>query len=52
MVKILPAHVGATGDADLILSREDPLEEEIHSNILARIIPWSEESGRPQSMWS
>ena len=52
MVKILPANVEATGDVDLILGREEPLEEEIHSSILARIIPWSEESGRPQSMWS
>ena len=51
-MKILAAHVGGTGDADLILGQEYPLEEEIHSSILARIIPWSEESGRPQSTWS
>ena len=37
------------------LGREDPLEEEMatHSSILAGIIPWSDEPGRPQSMhWS
>ena len=51
MVKNLPAiqemQVGS-------LSREDPLEEEmaIHSGILARKIPWSEEPGGLQSMGS
>ena len=36
------------------LGQEDPLEKEmaIHSNILAWKIPWTEESGRPQSMGS
>ena len=36
------------------LSREDPLEKEmaIHSSILAWEIPWTEESGRLQSMES
>ena len=36
------------------LGREDPLEEETvtHSNILAWEIPWTEESGRLQSMGS
>ena len=36
------------------LGWEDPLEEEMatHSNILARIIPWTEESGGLQSMES
>ena len=36
------------------LGREDPLEESIatHSNILAWIIPWTEEPGRLQSMGS
>ena len=31
-----------------LLSWQDPLEEEMatHSSILARIIPWTEESGR------
>ena len=34
------------------LSLEDPLEEEmaIHANILAVIIPWTEEPGRIQSV--
>ena len=34
------------------LGREDPLEEgmEIHSSILACIIPWTEEPGELQSM--
>ena len=51
MVKNLPAiqemQVGS-------LSWEDPLEEEIaiHSGILARKIPWSEEPGGLQSMGS
>ena len=36
------------------LRGEDPLEEEmtIHSSILAREIPWTEESGGLQSMGS
>ena len=36
------------------LGREDPLEEEVatHSRILAWRIPWTEESGGPQSMGS
>ena len=36
------------------LGQEDPLEKEMatHSNILAREIPWTEESGGLQSMWS
>ena len=36
----------------LSLGQEDPLEEEMatHSSILAWEIPWSEESGRLQSM--
>ena len=36
------------------LGWEDPLEKEMatHSNILARIIPWTEEPGRLQSMGS
>ena len=36
------------------LSWEDPLEEEMatHSGILARKIPWTEESGGLQSMGS
>ena len=36
------------------LGQEDPLEKEMatHSNILAQEIPWTEESGGLQSMWS
>ena len=36
------------------LGRDDPLEKEmaIHSSILAWKIPWTEESGRLQSMGS
>ena len=36
------------------LGWEDPLEKEmaIHSSTLAWKIPWTEESGRLQSMWS
>ena len=36
------------------LRREDPLEKEmaIHSSTIVRKIPWTEEPGRLQSMWS
>ena len=36
------------------LNQEDPLEKEMatKSSILASEIPWTEESGRPQSMGS
>ena len=36
------------------LSQEDPMEKEMatHSSILAWEIPWTEESGKPQSMGS
>ena len=36
------------------LGREDPLEKRMatHSSILARIIPWTEELGRLQSIGS
>ena len=39
---------------DRFLGREDPLEKEkaTHSSILAWRIPWTEEPGRLQSMWS
>ena len=49
MVKNLPAN---GGDASSILSREDPLEEEmaIHSSTLPWRIPWTEEPGGLQSM--
>ena len=36
------------------LGQEDPLEKEmaIHSSILAWEIPWAEDPGRLQSLWS
>ena len=36
------------------LGQEDPMEKEVatHSSILAWRIPWTEESGGLQSMWS
>ena len=36
------------------LGQEDPLEKRMatHSSILARTIPWTEEPGGLQSMWS
>ena len=52
MVKNLPAN---SGDAGLIPGgQEDPMEKEIatHSSILAWEIPWTEEPGRLESMWS
>ena len=41
-----------TGDMGSILSLEDPLVKEMatHSSIVAWRNPWTEESGRPQSM--
>ena len=50
MVKKSPAK-GDLGDVDLILQ---PLKEEMatHCSILAKIIPWTEEPGRLQSMGS
>ena len=47
MVRNLPANTGDTG-------QEDPLEKEMatHSSILAWEIPWTEETGRLQSMAS
>ena len=52
MVKNPPAN---SGDAGLIPGgQEDPMEKEIatHSSILAWEIPWTEEPGRLESMWS
>ena len=51
MVKRLPAMQETQVRS---LGWEDPLEKEmaIHSSILAWKIPWIEEPGRPQSMWS
>ena len=52
VVKNLPVNAGDTGDRVRSPGQEDPLEEEmaIHSSILARKIPWTEESSRLQSM--
>ena len=54
MVKKLPASAGDTGDSGSIPGWEDPLEEVMatHSSILAWRIPWTEESGRLQSVGS
>ena len=54
MVKNLPTSAGKTEEAGPILGGEDPLEEAMatHSSILAKIIPWTEESGELQSMGS
>ena len=51
MVKCLPA---VRETRVLSLGWEDPLEKEMetHSSILAWRIPWTEEPGRLQSMWS
>ena len=51
MVKNLPAVQEGQVQS---LGREDPLEEEVatHSSILAWKIPWTEETGRLQSMGS
>ena len=45
---------GSAGDLGLILGWEDPLEKGMatHSSILAWRIPWTEETGRPQSIKS
>ena len=54
VVKNPPAHAGDTRDVSLSLGQEDPLEEIMatHSSTLAWRIPWTEESGRLQSMGS
>ena len=51
MVKNPPA---SAGDRGRLLSWEDPGEKEMatHSSILAWRTPWTEESGRLQSMGS
>ena len=52
MVKNLPANAGDERDVGSILGLEDPLEKGMAtcSSILAWEIPWTEESGRLQSM--
>ena len=51
VLKNLATNAGDKRDAGLILSQEDPLEEEMatQSSILAWRIPWTEEPGR---LWS
>ena len=52
MVKNLPANTGDVENQVWSLGWEDPLEKEMvtHYSILAWRIPWTEESGGPQSM--
>jgi len=51
VVKNPPANAGDTGDVDAIPGLRRSLEEMVtYSSILAWIIPWTEESGRLQSM--
>ena len=54
VVKNSPASVGDIRDVGSVPSWEDPLEEDMatHSSILAQRIPWTEESGRLQSIGS
>ena len=54
VVKNAPAKAGDARDRVQSLGREDPLKEGMatHSSILAWKIPWSEESGRLQSLGS
>ena len=54
MVKNRPANPGDIRDAVRSLGREDTLKEGMatHSSILAWRIPWTEESGRLQSIGS
>ena len=50
-----PAAVYETWDTQVRpLGQEDPLEEEMatHSSILARKIPWTEETGGLYRLWS
>ena len=53
-MKNLPAMQETQETRVLSLGGEDPLEKEMatHSSILAWTIPWTEEPGELQSMWS
>ena len=53
-VKDLFANAGDIREVDLILGREDPLQERMptHSSIVAWRIPWTEETDGLQSMGS
>ena len=54
MIKNPSTNAGDIKDRVQFLGLEDPLEEdmEAHSSILVWRIPWTEESGRLQSMGS
>ena len=54
VVKDLFANAGDSREVDLILGREDPLQEHMptHSSIVAWRIPWTEETDGLQSMGS
>ena len=54
VVNNLPPNAGEARAPLPSLDREDPLEEGMapHSSVLARRIPWAEESGGLQSMGS
>ena len=54
MVKDPPANAKRSRMQARSMVQEDPLEGEMatHSSILAWEIPWTEEPGRLQSMWS
>ena len=54
VVKNPPANAGDSAGFIRSLGQEDPWEEEMatHSSILAWRIPWTEESGRLQSIGS
>ena len=54
MIKNLPVNAGDTRDVCCIPGQEDSLEKgmAIHSIILVWKIPWTEEPGRLQFMWS
>ena len=53
-MKNLPAMQETQETRVLSLGGEDPLEKEMatHSSILAWTIPWTEEPGELESMWS
>ena len=54
VVKNLPTSAGDVRDTGLSLGREDPPEMGMatHSSILAWRIPWTEETGKLQSLGS
>ena len=54
MAQVVKKSACSAGDLGSILGGEDPLEEGMttHSSILAWRVPWTEEPGGLQSMWS